>query len=217
MDGPRGYNGQWNKSVRLRQIPYDFTYMWNLKNKMSKQNWNRLRDISTGCCQRGEALGDWVKGVKEVHNICPESSQPYTWKIETFIEQDRRKIVHRTMMPQSPSKQPPWDLTQFSQSPSATPSYFPESHQWSEISSLLKVILLLGKARSHRTPNLDCSGAESPGWFDVLPKISAWDVMHEWAHCCDKAANHQLPIAAVFWIIQIVSIQECSSFTQNLM
>ena len=29
------------------------------------------------------------------------------------------------MTPQSPSNQAPWDLTQFSQSPSAAPSYFP--------------------------------------------------------------------------------------------
>ena len=36
--------------------------------------------------------------------------------------------------------------------------------------SLLKVILVLGKARSCRVPNLDCRNAESPGWFDVLPK-----------------------------------------------
>ena len=76
--------------------------------------------------------------------------------------QDTRNIVHRTMMPQSPSKQAPWDLTQFSQLPSAAPSYFPESYQQFEISSLSKVILVLGKARSHRVPNVGCRGAESP-------------------------------------------------------
>ena len=42
-------------------------------------------------------------------------------------------------------------------------------------------------------------------------------MMHEQAHCHDEAANHQLPIAAAFWIIQIVSTEECSSLTQNLM
>ena len=41
--------------------------------------------------------------------------------------------------------------------------------------------------------------------------------MHEWAHCRDEAANNQLPTAAAFWIIQIVSTEECSSLTQNLM
>ena len=31
MDGPRGYYAPRNKSDRERQIPYDFSYMWNLK------------------------------------------------------------------------------------------------------------------------------------------------------------------------------------------
>ena len=47
--------------------------------------------------------------------------------------------------------------------PSAAPSDFPESHRWSQISSLSKVILVSGKAISCREPSLDCSGAESPG------------------------------------------------------
>ena len=40
--------------------------------------------------------------------------------------------------------------------------------------------------------------------------------MHE-QPCCDEAANHQLPIAAPFGIIQIVSTEECSSLMKNLM
>ena len=72
-----------------------------------------------------------------------------------------RSIVHRTVTPQSPSRQAPWDLTQFSQSLSAAPLYIPESHRQSEICSLSKVILVLGKDRSHRVPNLGCSAAES--------------------------------------------------------
>ena len=75
--------------------------------------------------------------------------------------------------------------------PSAVPSYFPKSYQWSEISSLSKVNLVLGKARSHRAPNLGCTGAESPGWFDLLQKNFAWDLMYEWVCCHDEAANHQ--------------------------
>ena len=86
--------------------------------------------------------------------------------------------------------------------PSAVLWYFPESHWWSEISSFSKLILVLGKARRHRVPNLGSRGSESPRWFDILPKSSAWDVMHELACCCDGAANHQLPIAAAFWITQ---------------
>ena len=40
--------------------------------------------------------------------------------------------------------------------------------------------------------------------------------MHEQAHCRDEAANHQLHIAVAFRIIWIVSMEECSSLTQNL-
>ena len=63
------------------------------------------------------------------------------------------------------------------------------------------MILILRKARSLRVPNPGCSEAESPAWLDVLPKNSAWDMMHEWVCCRDEAANHQLPIAVAFWII----------------
>ena len=77
--------------------------------------------------------------------------------------------------------------------------------------------LVWGKARSCRVPNLGCSGAESSGWFYVLPKNSAQDVMHEWTLCHDEAANHQLPIAVAVWIIQKVSTEEYSNLTQNWM
>ena len=90
--------------------------------------------------------------------------------------------------------------------PSAATSYFPESHRWSEISSLSKVILVLGKARSLRMPNLGCRGTESPGWFDVSPKLcmrhDAWagallwwscqsPVTHSCAHFCCIASLNQ--------------------------
>ena len=32
MDGSREYHTKWSKSDRERQILYDITYMWNLKN-----------------------------------------------------------------------------------------------------------------------------------------------------------------------------------------
>ena len=38
--------------------------------------------------------------------------------------------------------------------------------------------------------------------------------MLEQAHCPNEAADHQLPIAAAFWIIRIVSAAECSSLTK---
>ena len=31
LDGPTDYDTKWSKSERERQIPYDITYMWNLK------------------------------------------------------------------------------------------------------------------------------------------------------------------------------------------
>ena len=108
--------------------------------------------------------------------------------------QDIRNIVHRTMMPLSPSRQAPWDLTQFSQSPSAALSYFPESHQQSKISSLSKVILVLGKTRSLRVLQ---EGLNHLGDLTLCQKTTR-DVMQEWAHCHEEAANHQLPIAAAF-------------------
>ena len=37
MDEPRGYYVTWSKSDQERQIPYDFTYLWNLKNKINEQ------------------------------------------------------------------------------------------------------------------------------------------------------------------------------------
>ena len=157
---------------------------------------------------------------KKVHkSLVQKVSSNVIWKIETFIEEDTRhkKLVHRTMIPQCPSKQAPWDLTQFSQAPSVVLLYFPESHRWSENSSLSKVILVLGKARSLRAPNLGCRGTESSGWFDILPKNSAWDMMHEQACCWDDASSHHLPITSAFWSIQIVSVEECSSLIQKLM
>ena len=63
-------------------------------------------------------------------------------------------------------------------------------------------------------PNLGCRGPKSLGWFNFSPKNSSGDVMHEWAHCHDEAANHQLSIAWALWIIHV---EECSSLTQSLM
>ena len=75
----------------------------------------------------------------------------------------------------------------------------------------------LGKARSCRAPSLGCKGNVLPGWFDVSPQKSAGDVMHEQSCCHNEDANHQLPKAAAFWIVWIVSPEEYSSLTQNLM
>ena len=41
-------------------------------------------------------------------------------------------------------------------------------------------------------------------------------MIHERVCCRDEAANHQLPIAVAFGIIQIVSMEQCSNLTQNM-
>ena len=35
MEEPREHYAKWNKPVRERQIPYDFTHMWNLMDKLN--------------------------------------------------------------------------------------------------------------------------------------------------------------------------------------
>ena len=76
--------------------------------------------------------------------------------------------------------------------------------------------LVLGKARSHRIPNLGYSRAESPGWFDVLPKnctrhdawvgtLSWWSCQSPVAHSC-SLLNHPNSFT-----------EECSSLMQNSM
>ena len=114
------------------------------------------------------------------YDVCPECTQPCNMKKRHLLKkiQDTRNIVHKSMMPQSPSKLAPWDLTQFSQS--SAPSYFPESHWWSEISSLSKVILILGKARSCRAPNMGCRGLSHLGDLMFCQKNSAWDRCDAW-------------------------------------
>ena len=65
MDGPGENYAKWNKPVRERQIPYDFTQMWNLMHKINKQNRSRLRyKEQTAGCRRGGGLQGWVKKVK---------------------------------------------------------------------------------------------------------------------------------------------------------
>ena len=54
------------------------------------------------------------------------------------------------------------------------------------------MVLVLGKARSHRAPNL-AVGAESPGWFDVLQKLctrcDTWVGGLLWQSCQSPVAH----------------------------
>ena len=118
------------------------------------------------------------------------------WKIETFIEkdttckkhctQDNDTSVHFKVGTLGPHTILPITIScpiRFSWISLMVWNLFP-----------LKVVLVWGKARSHRVQNLGCRDTEWPGWFDVLPKNYAQDVMHEQVCCGDEAANHQLPI-----------------------
>ena len=80
--------------------------------------------------------------------------------METFTEEDTRYKEHCTWDDDASVPSKVGTLGPHTVLP-VNPLYFPESHQGSEISSLSKVTLILGKSRSHRTPNLGCRGAES--------------------------------------------------------
>ena len=86
-------------------------------------------------------------------------------------------------------------------SPSAAPTYFLESYLWHEISSLSKVILVWGKARSHRVPYLGRRGLSHLGdlmfcqktlretWCMSKGVLSWWTCQSPGAHSCDLL-NH---------------------------
>ena len=70
MDGPRGYCAEWNKSDIERQMPEDFTYMWNLKikiNKQAEQKQNhRYGEYFHGCQMGGHEKGEGIYNYKMV-------------------------------------------------------------------------------------------------------------------------------------------------------
>ena len=148
------------------------------------------------------------------YKVCPEG-------IQTCVTKNRdiywRYMMQETLCTGQCHLSPlhSWHLGMSHSSPNhhPLPCPIPESHLWSEISSLSKVILVLGKARSHRVSNLDC---KSPGWFDVLPKNSIPDVMREWAHCHDEAANHPLPIQICCSTCSVSLIVMATQYTCSL-
>ena len=69
MDGPRGYYAMWNKLNGERQILYDFTHMWNLKNKTKNKKKQTETDSYTQRTNWGlpeGRVGGWVKNVKGI-------------------------------------------------------------------------------------------------------------------------------------------------------
>ena len=47
MDGPRDHHTKWSKSDRERQLPYDITYMWNLKYDTNEHIYKTETDSQT--------------------------------------------------------------------------------------------------------------------------------------------------------------------------
>ena len=148
--------------------------------------------------------------------VCPEIIQPYNMK-NRDIYWRRYKIQETLYIGQ-------WCLSPLQSRHLGTSHSSPNCHQLPHLIFLNLTVWNLfpfkgdfsfGKARSHGAPNLGCSGAESPGWFDVSQnncmRCDAWAGRGH-----DEAVNHQLPIAAAFWITQIVSVAEYSSLMQNL-
>ena len=65
MDEPRDYQTKWSKSNRERQMPYDITYVWNLKFDTNELNRNRLTNIENNLIV---TKGDW--GEKDKLRVC---------------------------------------------------------------------------------------------------------------------------------------------------
>ena len=57
MAGSRVYYAKQNKSERKRQIPYDFTHMWNLKNKTNEQTTKQTQIQRTNRWLEGRGVG----------------------------------------------------------------------------------------------------------------------------------------------------------------
>ena len=135
------------------------------------------------------------------------------WKIETLIKED---TIYKKHCTKANDTSVPFKVGTLGP-PTVLPITISCPLTFSWISSTVwnlfpfKGNFSFGKSQKSRAPNLGCSGAEPPGWFDVSPKNSAQDMMHEQACCHDEVANHQLPIAAVFWVIRIVSVEEYSA------
>ena len=61
MGGTWGYCAKWNKSDRERQIPYDFTYMWNLRNKANKTRQDSKIQRTDWWFPVGRGIGGWAE------------------------------------------------------------------------------------------------------------------------------------------------------------
>ena len=118
--------------------------------------------VNTHLCQYLNTNED--KWSLSTYEICPEGIQPCNmnnrdiyWR--RYKIQETLYIGQCTSVPFKVSTLGPHTVLPIAIS---CPAIFPKSHQWYEISSLSKVILVLGKARNHRAPHLGCREAQSP-------------------------------------------------------
>ena len=189
--------------------------------------------------------------------ICPEIIQPYNIKIRDIFWRryklqeplyigkwclsplQSRHVGTSHSSPSFPSTVENTLQNPLLESPSTAPSHFPESHQHSEISSLSKVILVLGKAKvvgaksglrmgsSHQgRPSLLTAAHTRSTFLGVLLGAGLWecgslstDSQPSLKHLCRTLIYPALITSSpkAFRIIQIVSTEEGSSLTQNLM
>ena len=89
MDEPGEYYAEWNKS---ETNTYDFTSVWNLINKINKQNRNRLIDTENRrTAVRAEGFGGCMKKVK-----CLSKNQKKTkTKTIKLIDVDNSMLITR--------------------------------------------------------------------------------------------------------------------------
>ena len=86
MDAARDYYAKWNKSDRERNIPYDFTYMWNLKKKTDKwtntvkQNYRYTEQ--SGICQRERRRKEIVEGDYQVQTFSCKINESWVWNVQ---------------------------------------------------------------------------------------------------------------------------------------
>ena len=121
------------------------------------------------------------------------------------------------MIPQSPSKWAPWDLTQFSQHLSHCSKYCKilcwNHHQLLVIFSLISLMVWnifpfkgdfsFGEARSLREPNLGCRGLSHMGDLMFCQKSLHGKWCMSRCIVLMKLPNQQLPIAAASWLVCI--------------
>ena len=152
---------------------------------------------------------------RSIYKVCPEGVQPYNM--------ENRDIYWRRYKIQETLYTGQWCLSSLQSRHLGTSHSSPKCHQlfchiFLNLINDLKSLLFKGE--SWEKPEVARSQIWAVGgwvtwviWYFAKNLCTRHDT---WAaHCCDEAANHQLPIAVAFSIIQIVSTEECSSFMQN--